>query len=90
MLFCLYNYSQQLERRADGTSISTKNPIQEKGNYYKRGWRETEGRRKPLSHKRHQKKLLEPCQGPILFDKPSSSQLNHEKHRANCCPYTKT
>ena len=45
ILFCLYNYSQQLEGRADGTSISTRNPIQEGGKYYKRGWRETEVRR---------------------------------------------
>ena len=44
ILFCLYNHSQQLEERADGTSISTRNPIQEERKYYKRGWRETEKR----------------------------------------------
>ena len=42
MLFCLYNHSQLLRRRADETSISTRNPIQEEGNYYKKGWREAE------------------------------------------------
>ena len=90
MLLYLYNHSQQLEGRADGTSISTRNPIQEKGNYYKRGWQETErGGLKPLSHKRHRKKLLGPCRGPALFDKPSSSLLDYEKHHVNCCPCTK-
>ena len=43
ILFCLYNHSQQLEGRADGTSIYPRNPIYEEGNYYKREWRETEG-----------------------------------------------
>ena len=42
MLFWLYNHSQQLRGRADGTNISTRNPIHEEGNYYKRGWREAE------------------------------------------------
>ena len=37
MLFCLYNHSQQLEGRADGTSTYPRNPIQEEGNYYKKG-----------------------------------------------------
>ena len=37
ILFYLYNHSQQLERRADGTSTYPKNPIQEEGNYYKKG-----------------------------------------------------
>ena len=37
MLFCLYNHSQQLEERVDGTSTSPRNPIQEEGNYYKKG-----------------------------------------------------
>ena len=41
MLFYHYNHAQQLEGKADGTSISTRNPIQEEWNYYKRGWRET-------------------------------------------------
>jgi len=35
MLFCLYNHSQQLEGRADGTNTYPGNPIQEKGNYKK-------------------------------------------------------
>ena len=45
MLFCLYNHSQQLEGRVDGTSTYPKNPIQKKKNYYKKGGRgkETEG-----------------------------------------------
>ena len=37
MLFCLYNHSQQLEGKADGTSTYPRNPIQEEGNYYKKG-----------------------------------------------------
>ena len=37
ILFYLYNHSQQLERRADGTSTYPKNPIQEEENYYKKG-----------------------------------------------------
>ena len=32
MFFCLYNHSQQLEGRADGTSTYPRNPIQEEGN----------------------------------------------------------
>ena len=32
-----YNYSQQLEEGADGTSTYPKDPIQEKENYYKKG-----------------------------------------------------
>ena len=56
MLFYLYNYSQQLEGRADGTSISTRNPIQEEGNYYKRGWREIEGGLKNPYHTRGTRK----------------------------------
>ena len=42
ILFCLYNHSQQLEGRADGTITYVRNPIQEEGNYYKREWREAE------------------------------------------------
>ena len=34
---CPYNHSQQLEGRADGTSTYFKGPIQEEGNYYKKG-----------------------------------------------------
>ena len=37
MFFCLYNHSQQLEGRADGISTYPRNPIQEEGNYYKKG-----------------------------------------------------
>ena len=37
MLFCLDNHSQQLEGRADGTSTYPRNPIKDKGNYYKKG-----------------------------------------------------
>ena len=43
MPFCLYNHSQQLEGRADGTTTYPRNPIHVEGNYYKREWRETEG-----------------------------------------------
>ena len=32
MPFCLYNYSQQLEGKVDGTITYPKNPIQQKGN----------------------------------------------------------
>ena len=89
MLFCLYNHSQQLEGRADGTSICPGNPIQEKGNYYKKG---VEGDRKvkPLSHQRLQKKLLGSCRGPIFFGKLSLSQPDREEHLVKYCPYTKT
>ena len=90
MLFCFYNHSQQLEGRADKTGISTRNPIQEEENYYKKGRRETEtGGLRHLPHKSHQKKLLGPSRGPSFFDKPSSPQLDLEKHHVNCCPYTK-
>ena len=37
MLFCLYNHSQQLEGRTNGTSTYPRNLIQEEGNYYKKG-----------------------------------------------------
>ena len=37
MLFYFYNHSQQLERRADGTSTCLGNSIQEEENYYKKG-----------------------------------------------------
>ena len=37
MLFRLYNHSQQLEGRADGTNTYLRNLIQEEGNYYKKG-----------------------------------------------------
>ena len=91
ILFCLYNHSQQLEGRVDETSISTGNPIQEEGNYYKKWLKETKGGGglKPLSHQRHHKKLLGPCRRPILFGKLSSSQFDREEHHVNCCPYTK-
>ena len=36
MLFYLYNHSQQLEGRANGTSTYPRNLIQEEGNYYKK------------------------------------------------------
>ena len=69
-----------------GTQFRRKeNTIKEGGGRQKGG-----GGLKPLSHKRHQKKLLGPCRGPIFFDKPSSSQLDREKHRINYYPYTKT
>ena len=57
MLFCLYNHSQQLEGRANGTSTYPRNPIQEEGNYYKKGM---EGDRKkglrPPQHTRGTRK----------------------------------
>ena len=37
MLLCLYNHFQQLEGKANGTSTYPRNPIQEEGNYYKKG-----------------------------------------------------
>ena len=37
MFFCLYNHSQQLEGRVDGTSTYHRNPIQEEENDYKKG-----------------------------------------------------
>ena len=37
ILLCSYNNSQQLEEMADGTSTCPKDPIQEEGNYYKKG-----------------------------------------------------
>ena len=37
MLFYLYNHSQQLKGRVDGTSTYPRNPIQKKKNYYKKG-----------------------------------------------------
>ena len=37
ILFCLYNHFQQLEGRADGTGTYLRDPIQEEGNYYKKG-----------------------------------------------------
>ena len=73
MLFCLYNHSQQLERKADGTSTYSRNPTQEEGNYYKKG---VEGDRKGG------------WDPPILSGKLSPSQLDREEHRVNRCPYT--
>ena len=55
----------------------------------KGGGERQKGGLKPLSYQRLQKKLLEPCRGPIFFGKLSSSQLDREEHRINCCPYTK-
>ena len=37
ILFCLYNHSQQLEGKTDGTGTYPRDPIQEEGNYYKKG-----------------------------------------------------
>ena len=37
ILLYSYNNSQQLEEMADGTSTCPKDPIQEEGNYYKKG-----------------------------------------------------
>ena len=34
---CPYNHSQQLEGRADRTNTYPRGPIQEEGNYYKKG-----------------------------------------------------
>ena len=81
---------------ADGTSTYPRDPIQEEGNYYKKG---VEGNRKggaetppspKTTNQRHQEKLLIPCQGPILSGKLSPSQLDREEHRDNRCSYTKT
>ena len=92
MLFYLYNHSQQLEGRADGTSTYPRNLIQEEGNYYKKtveGDKGGGGGLRPLTHQRHQKKLLGLHRRPISFGKLSSPQLDREEHRVNCCPYTK-
>ena len=37
ILLCPYNHSQQMEGRADVTSTYLRDPIQEEGNYYKKG-----------------------------------------------------
>ena len=79
ILFCLYNHSQQLEGRVDGTSTYPRDPIQEEGNDYKKG---VEGTRKggaenppppQTTNQRYQEKLLIPCRGPILSGKLSPS-----------------
>ena len=75
MLFCLYNHSQQLEGKADGTSTYPRNPLKRKETNIKREW--------------NQEKLLGSCQEPILSGKLSPSQLDREEHRVNHCPYTK-
>ena len=54
---CPYNHSQQLERRVDGTSTYPKGPIQEEGNYYKKGSKVRQKRRggDPPTHQRPRK-----------------------------------
>ena len=47
ILFCLYNHSQQLEGRADETGTYPKDPIQEEGNYYRKGVEGERGGRDP-------------------------------------------
>ena len=65
-------------------------PFRRKETIIKREWRETKkGAETPNTLESHQKKLLGPCQGPILSRKLSPSQLDCEEHRANRCPYTK-
>ena len=72
---CPYNHSQQLEGRADWTSTYPRGPIQEEGNYYKKGVkRDREGGRggDPPTHRRHQKRHPRPWQGPILSNESDS------------------
>ena len=54
---CPCNHFQQLEGRADGTSTYPRGPIQEEGNYYKKGvkWDRRGWGGDPLTHQRYQK-----------------------------------
>ena len=62
ILFYLYNHSQQLKRRANGTSTNPKNPIQEERNYYKKGVkRDREGGAETPQHTRGIKKDSPDC-----------------------------
>ena len=74
ILLCPYNYSQQLEGKADGTSTYPRDPIQEEGKYYKKGVKRDRmgGANTPPAHQRYQKKLIGSCRGPILSKKLSS------------------
>ena len=72
ILFCLYNHSQQLEGRANGTGTYPKDPIQKEGNYYKKGGekeRKVGQRPPPTTNQRHQKKLPESHREPIFSGK---------------------
>ena len=82
ILSCPYNHSQQLEGRADGTSTYPRDPIQEEEIYYKEGGN-------PLTEGRDQRRLPEPCRGPILPDELSPSYPDRVKHHDNFCSYTK-
>ena len=67
ILLCPYNYSQQLEGRADGTSTYPRDPIQEEENYYKKGVkrdREVGGQRPPNTLEAQKKRA--PQAGPRI------------------------
>ena len=90
---CPYNHSQQLERRADGTSTYPRNPIQEKGNYYKKGvkWDRKDGAKTPQHTRGPEKKRLpRPWQGPILSDESDPPQPNRKEYHDDRCSYAKT
>ena len=57
ILLCLYNHSQQLEGRADGTGTNPRDPIQKGENYYKNGLkRDRKGGAETPQHTRGPKK----------------------------------
>ena len=89
MLFSLYNHSQRLWERADGTSISTMNlnlhvDVGGRGEASIK-WRARDNLKgvEPLPPKSYQKR-------PPFLDKFSSSLLDCDEHHINCYPCTKT
>ena len=73
ILLCLYNHSQQLEGRADGTGTNPRDPIQKEENYYKNGLkRDREGGAETPQHTRGPKKEG----APQARAEDQSSQMN--------------
>ena len=86
ILLCPYNYSQQLEGKADGTSTYPRDPIQEEGNYYKKGVkRDRMGGANTPQHTRGTRKNS----SDRAEDQFSLKNSVLEEHRDDCCPYTK-
>ena len=88
ILFCLYNHSQQLEGRANGTGTYPKDPIQKEGNYYKKGGEKERkvGQRPPQQQTRGIRK----SSPNRTEDQSSLVNSVQEEHRDYRCPYTKT
>ena len=87
ILLCPYNHSQQLKGEADGTSTYPRDPIQEKGNDYKRGLREIEGGAPPPPQ---QTRDVKKSSSDHAEDQFSLVNSTHGECRDGRCPYTKT